>query len=278
MIGKLKAIYSTLSSKYRQVADFIIHNPDEVLMLTINDLSEKTRVSSATISRFMKHIYGMTFPQVKVAFAKSISKDFDNNARSVLSYDNSMFQIEKSLAENLKNLFEETIQLNPIKKIIEIAKMIAQAENIYLFGIGASALAVQDFALKLIKLGKRALFNMDANLAILNSSLCTEKDVVIAISYSGLTKEVLIPSKKAISKHCPVICITSDSRNKLSNIATCALCIPSTESMIIRMTAIYSRYGQFFLIDLLYMAIMKEITDNPDKIMEKYKDLLLELK
>ena len=278
MIGKLKAIYSTLSSKYRQVADFIIHNPDEVLMLTINDLSEKTRVSSATISRFMKHIYGMTFPQVKVAFAKSISKDFDNNARSVLSYDNSMFQIEKSFAENLKNLFEETIQLNPIKKIIEIAKMIAQAENIYLFGIGASALAVQDFALKLIKLGKRALFNMDANLAILNSSLCTEKDVVIAISYSGLTKEVLIPSKKAISKHRPGICITSDRRNKLSNIATRALCIPSTESMIIRMTAIYSRYGQFFLIDLLYMAIMKEITDNPDKIMEKYKDLLLELK
>lgn len=278
MIDKLQSVYSSLTAKYKEVADFIIQNTDEFLTMNINDFARRIDVSSATISRFMKQVFGMTFPQVKVAFAKASSLKPEEQEKSDITFAHSLFQIETSIANNVKKLFADTIQLNPVTKISVIAKMIAQAENIYLFGIGASGLAVQDFAQKLIKLGKRAIFNMDANLAILNSSLCTSKDLVIAISYSGLTREVLIPAKKARSRGCPVVCITGETQNKLMNVSDYILRIPSIEQMIIRITAIYSRYGQFFLVDLLYMATMKEITNDPETIMESYKDLLLELK
>lgn len=278
MIEKLKSIYPSLTTKYKAVADFIIPNTEEVLTMNINEFALRAGVSSATISRFMKQIYGMTFPQVKVAFAKESSQESDSQEAIKITYAHSLFQIENNMASTLSKLISDTIQLNPVNNITTIASMIAKAENIYLFGIGASGLAVQDFAQKLIKLGKRALFNMDANLAILNSSLCTPKDLVIAISYSGLTREVLIPTKKAQSRNCPVVCITGETPNKLMSLSNLVLRVPSIELMIIRMTAIYSRYGQFFLIDLLYMATMKEITNDPETIMEAYNDLLLELK
>lgn len=279
MIDKIKQIYSTLSGNDKLLADFIIANPEEVVTMNINELAERAAISSSSVSRFSKLLFGMTFPQFKVAIAKSISKvEGEEKQDYNVELTDSLYQIEKKLAYNIERVIKEVIELNSIQTISEIAALIAKSENIYLFGIGASGLATQDFAQKLIKLGKRALFNFDANLAILNSSLCTPNDLVIAISYSGLTKEVLLPVKKAKSQNCPVIAITGGKKNRLASESDYVLSIPLAESKIIRMTAIYSRYGQFVLIDALYLAVMKELGKSPDEIMSHYKDLLLELK
>ena len=279
MIDKIRQIYSTLSGNDRILADFIIQNPEEVVTMNINELAKRAEVSSSSVSRFSKLLFGMSFSQFKVAVAKSMSR---SNGEEKEDYDvvlsDSLYQIEKKLINNIKRLLEEVMENNSMQMISEVASLIAKSENIYIFGIGASGLATQDFAQKLIKLGKRALFNFDANLAILNSSLCTERDLVIAISYSGLTKEVLLPVRKAKQHHCPVVAITGGKRNRLTAESDYVLSIPLAESKIIRMTAIYSRYGQFVLIDALYLAVMKELGRTPDEIMANYKDLLLELK
>ncbi len=279
MIDKIKQIYSTLSGNDRILADFIITNPEEIVTMNINELAQRTGVSSSSVSRFSKLLFGMSFSQFKVAVAKSMSR---LNGEEKEDYDvvlsDSLYQIERKLINNIKRLLEEVMENNSIQMISEVASLIAKSENIYIFGIGASGLATQDFAQKLIKLGKRALFNFDANLAILNSSLCTERDLVIAISYSGLTKEVLLPVRKAKQHRCPVVAITGGKRNRLTAESDYVLSIPLAESKIIRMTAIYSRYGQFVLIDALYLAVMKELGKTPDEIMANYKDLLLELK
>ena len=278
MISKLSSIYDSLPAKDRLIADFLRKYTEEFLTMNISEVSQRLGVSSATVSRFIKRVFGMTFPEAKVAFAKSLSAGSAGVDKLGFSFRDSMFQIEMSLAGNIRKLYDDIIQINPIRRLTEIASMIASSETIYLFGIGASALAVQDFAQKLVKLGKRAVFNMDSNLAILNSSLCTCNDLVIAISYSGLTKEVLIPARKAASRGCRVVAMTASPSSPLAQISDYVLQTPQTDSMIVRMTAIYSRYGQFFLVDLLYIAAMKAMTDDPDKIMASYSDLLLELK
>lgn len=278
MKDKLKTIYTSLSGKDKEIATFLIANTEEALTLNISQVAKRINVSSASISRFTKLLFGMTFPQFKVALAKSLN-DSENRKESFrLSLDDSIFQIEKRIAGNLGNLFSEIVELNKAELINQIAKKIAKAENIYLFGIGASGLVVQDLSQKLIKLGKRTLFNLDGNHAILNSSLCTPNDLVIAISYSGLTKEVLVPVKKAKKLGTPVVSLTGGRKNRLISESDYVLSVPLTEDKIIRMTAIYSRYGLFYLADILYMATLKELTDSPEKLMEKYKDLLLELK
>ena len=279
MIDKIKQIYSTLTGNDKLLADFIIANPEEVVTMNINELAKRASVSSSSVSRFAKLLFGMTFPQFKVAIAKSVSRAEEDEKHDYnVELTDSLYKIEKKLINNIERVLKEVMDLNNVQTISDVASLIAKSENIYIFGIGASGLATQDFAQKLIKLGKRAIFNFDANLAILNSSLCTPRDLVIAISYSGLTKEVLVPVKKAKKQNCPVVAITGGKKNRLSSISDYVLSIPLAESKIIRMTAIYSRYGQFVLVDILYLAIMKELGKTPDEIMSGYKDLLLELK
>lgn len=260
------------------VADFIIDHAYEAVTMSISELSEKTGVSVATVSRFAKTLFGITFPQLKMMLAQELAGGDSKDNDYTLAVEDDMMIIQMRMARNLDRLFHDTIELNPPNIFTEIAKRIVEAEHIYLFGIGASGLAVQDLSQKLVKLGKSTSFNMDSNLAILNSSLCTERDFVIVISYSGLTKEVLIPAKKAQSAGCPVLSITGAAKNPLQRCADYHLSIPMTESKIIRITAIYSRYGEFFLIDLLFMAVMKELGMSVDELIDRYNDLLLELK
>lgn len=278
MITRLKEIRNSLSDKDRAVADYLIGHAPEVLNLSIGTLGERAGVSAATVSRFAKTLFGMTFPQLKVALAQDVAGGGGKQEDYALSIQSGMDQIQHRLAANLQQLFFKTCILNPASMFSEIAARIAKAKHVYLFGIGASGLAVQDLAQKLVKLGKRTSFNMDSNLAILNSSLCTDEDFVIAISYSGLSKEVLLPARKAKSCGCPVLAITSTEKNPLRRIADYELVVPLAESKIVRITAIYSRYGQFFLVDQLFLAVMKELGAEPEEFYDRYNDLLLELK
>lgn len=279
MIEKIKQVYSSLSDKDKRIADFMLSNYEEMLSMNINELAERTGVSASTISRFSTYVFSLSFPQLKVAMAKSLAKNPERNTDYSMSMDDSLYKLSSKLLLNIGKLFEETFSMNSSSSIETAAKMIMDASNIYIFGIGASGFAVQDLAQKLIKLQKRAIFNLDANLAIMNSSLCTKDDLVIAISYSGLTKEVLLPARKAKELGCQVISISGGNKNKLTAVSDLNLAIPLTESKIIRTTAIYSRYGQFLIIDMIYLALLKLLgEESVDTIMEGYSDLLLELK
>ena len=278
MIEKIRNIYPTLSDKDRKIADFMMADYEEMLSMNINELAERVGVSASTVSRFSNLVFGMSFPQLKVAMAKSLSSIDRKKNDFSMSMDDSLYQLESKLIGNISKLFGETIDMNPIQNIENAARLILDAGNVFIYGIGASGFAVQDLSQKLIKLKKRAIFNMDANLAIMNSALCTKNDIVIAISYSGLTKEVLLPVAKAKQNGCKIITISGGKKNKLVGMGDINLSIPLTESKIIRTTAIYSRYGQFLIIDMIYLALLKLMGSQVDDIMEGYSDLLMELK
>lgn len=67
-------------------------------------------------------------------------------------------------------------------------------------------------------------------------------------------------------------------KNKLCDISDYRIIVPNNEPRIIRLTSMFARYGQFFVIDLLFIGIAKKLSDNPEELMEKYKDILTELK
>ncbi len=278
MIDKLRQLAPLLTGKDRKIADFILQDTEEMLSMSINEVAEKVGVSASTVSRFAASVFELSFPQLKLALARSTAKAGKEIRDTDMSIDDSLSRLESKLTLNITKLFEETLSINPSGKIESAAKMILDADIIYIWGIGASGFAAQDLSQKLIKLQKRAIYNMDASLAIMNSSLCTPGDLGIAISYSGISKEVLIPSRKAKELGCPVISISGGNRNKLACLADINLSVPSREAKIIRTTAIYSRYAQFLLIDLLYLAMVKLLGASVDVMMEKYSDLLIELK
>ncbi len=276
MIGKIRLVYDELSKSDKRIADYFLEHKKDIVSMSIQQVADAAGTSSASVSRFVQKVFGISFADTKIELAMSMEEQEEAGGQFEWSLD--FDKIPAALLAGMKCVFEDTLKMNRLSELEEIAEVLAAADTIYLFGVGSSGIVAQDLVQKLIKLGKRAIYTHDANLGTINSSLCTDKDAVISISNSGLTKEVLVPSKKAKQRGAKLIAISGTMKNKLCDISDYRIVIPNSEPRILRLTSMFSRYGQFFAIDLLFIGVAKRLSDNPEKLLENYKDILLELK
>ena len=145
-------------------------------------------------------------------------------------------------------------------------KLIRNARNIYMLGIGASSLSAYDLFHKLKRANFNAFFYEDAHLNAEFFNYLTEEDVVIAFSYSGRTNEVIYPVKIASSKKASIIAVTRKKTNNLSKMADVLITVPNNEELT-RMGAITSKYSSLIVSDLLYFgAIQKDFENIKDNL------------
>ncbi|EPS46536.1 RpiR family transcriptional regulator [Clostridium botulinum A1 str. CFSAN002368] len=91
----------------------------------------------------------------------------------------------------------DTKELVDDEKLLEAVKAIKNAETIYLYGVGASAMVAMDFQYKLLRINKKVMFQQDSHLQLAVSVHITNRDVAVAISYSGNTREVNLAVEEA---------------------------------------------------------------------------------
>ncbi|MEC5119207.1 MurR/RpiR family transcriptional regulator, partial [Lactiplantibacillus plantarum] len=63
---RIQACQSNFSDKERQLATFLLKNQSQISHATISELSQKTAISTATISRFAKNLGFKNFQELKL--------------------------------------------------------------------------------------------------------------------------------------------------------------------------------------------------------------------
>ena len=142
-----------------------------------------------------------------------------------------------------------------------------KCRSICLFGMGASLLVAKDAYLKFLRINKPCIINDDWHAQLLQARNMMSDDLAIALSYSGMTKEVIECIKAAKEKGATVIAITRFEDNPLAKLADYNLSVSATE-FIFRSGAMSSRIAQLNIIDILYAAYVNQ----------KYDDGLKQLK
>lgn len=277
-MNKIVKIYDQLSKSEKLIADYFLNNKNEIISMNIYELSDKIGTSSASVSRFVKKVFGKSFSQTKIEIAKNLEDDSAQHALVIFNWADKFDQIPDKIIANINRVFRDVVDLNSIELFQKTVDWLNEAENIYLFGVGSSGLVAQDLQQKLIKLGKRALFITDSNFSVLNSMLATEKDVVIAVSNSGESKEVNIAVRKARENGAKIVSITKRRNNRLGKISDIVLVNPSTELNQTRLAPIFSRYEQLFIVDILFVGLSYNMKQSPDQLYIGYQELLKKLK
>jgi DNA-binding MurR/RpiR family transcriptional regulator len=270
MIYTIRSTYNKLPPSEKKVADFVMKNPKQVLNLSVFELADLCNVSAPSISRFVKRVFGMTFLETKVELAKSLSKIEKNNITEVLSWADDLSDMPSKIINEISLTCNDVIVANTVEKFKDVINLIKNAETIYLFAVGSSAMVATDFQTKLLKIGIKAIFISDSNLNILNSNICTSRDVAIAISFSGRTKEVNIAVNNAKKRNTPIVAITNIVDSHLAQLADYVLLSPSYETNENRLGAIFSRYGQLFIVDYLFVGIAKQVIKNTEQFSDSY--------
>ena len=83
------------------------------------------------------------------------------------------------------------------------------------------------------------------------------RDVVLAFSYSGQSKEILYSCRKALEKKAKVIAVTRRGESPLRNLADISLCVPDLED-VRRVGAFESLQTSLAMGWLIYLGVIRE--------------------
>lgn len=257
----LNAKYNTLTTQGKKIADNINQNPDKTIRMTAKVLGEASGASASAVIRLCQRLGYESLEIMKIHIAKSLNKDeLAVPIDTVISGGNTLTEVAQKLYASVQDTMLRTINMLDYEALKESVAILQKASRVYLFAIGGSALAAEDMCHKFNRIGKPCIFFQDGHTSLEFVSVVGKRDAVVAISYSGETKEVYLAAKGSLEKGAKVISITRDRTNTLSAFSTVILNIPEVEKRV-RVGVFGSKFSQMFITDVLYLSMLQKNFD-----------------
>ena len=270
VLTKIRAILSSLSSKEKEVADFILNHPKEIIHMSITEFAEHIHVAEATVFRFCKRLGYRGYQSFKIGLASEVVEPIENIHEEITAEDEILTLANKVFTSNIEAL-KDTLQLIEGETIQKVITILSSATKIDFYGSGGSAPIALDASHKFIRTGIFSNAYLDGHQQIMSASLLKEGQVAIGISHSGSNKDVIEAIQVAKQNGATTIGLTNYFKSPLANEVDYVLYTTSRETAF-RSEALTSRLVQLALIDVLYVAVslnrQEETLMNLQKIRE----------
>lgn len=268
VLKKIHATLDTMAPADRQIGQFIVDNPDEMLHLSSAALAEQTGRSQSSVVKFSQKLGFASYQQLKLAVSEAKTQQWQVPVGmvhgSIERGDTYLTVLQKLVASKLSSM-QQTMSVNSEHVIGEVVERLDKADRIHLTGVSASALVARDFAIKLMKLGRNVLHDSDSHVQLAGTPSLGPKDVLLAFSHSGASIETLRIAELARARGAAVVAITSLRTNPLSRIANLVLHSVGDDDGV-RSSAISARDAQLALTDLLFILLVQRQPDANDHI------------
>lgn len=254
--------YTTFTTVEKRIADYIFESGELLLEKSVQEASLAIGSSSASLVRFSRTLGYDGFSQFKqklsIAYAMHVdTKDYFEE----VSDSETPSSIKKKLKVRMNQMVETTNAALSDKTLLTVASCMEQAEIIYVYGIGASAIVAQDLSQKFSRIGKQVLFIQDPHLLVVDLSVEKERALFIGISMNGNTKEVVDIGCVAQQLKVPIVAITAKEDSNLGKLATHILQSISGENFQMRTAATMDLMAQLYVVDILFYLYLSEHFD-----------------
>lgn len=249
---KIKMLYNTMGNAEKNIADWITQNPGKIISLSIVELAEKCHCSEATVVRFSKRLGLSGYQELKISLA---AEGGGSAVNTHITANDSAYEMYEKVCNDIYLALELTKRsLNP-EAIGLAAKKLCSADKIVVFGLGNSASIAMDASHKFLRAGLNAVSYSDNHMQVIAASHLTPNDVVIGISHSGSSKDIVEALKKAREHGATTIAITNSGKSPILKHSDIVLSTSSDETQY-NILALNSRIVQLAIIDTLYFYIV----------------------
>jgi len=272
-LEKIQSHLDILSKSERKVAEVILASPQTAIHCSIATLARMADVSEPTVNRFCRRLDTKGFPDFKLHLAQSLANGTPYVNRNVDegdaadAYTSKIFESTMATLDQVKN----TLDISAVNRAVDL---LTQAKKISFFGLGASAAVAHDAMNKFFRFNIPVVYFDDIVMQRMSCMNCTEGDVVVLISHTGRTKNLVELAHLARENDATVIAITSQN-TPLANEATLALLLDVPEDTDVYMPMV-SRIAQLTLIDVLATGFTlrrgAKFRDNLKRVKEALKE------
>lgn len=264
LIHSIECNMAKFTKTEEQLAHYILKNPKEISQLTISQIAKKLFISPATVTRFSQKLAFSGFNEFRHELRRYV--DLHNNP--VIATDLKQVDYFNKLYQNHLEIIESTFRKITYADIQKVVNMLTSADKVHVYGIGSSGIAAQEFKSKFFRIGLTVESITDPHQAVMEASLCTNKSLVIGISISGETREVIRAVKIAKNEGASILAFTGNKNSKLAQHSDYSLLTISKSNMLMGEN-ISSILPLLLLFDLIYTELVAKDYKTRIQIREK---------
>ena len=265
----LQAKRDALTKGEREIADYVLSDPERATKLSSLTLAEQVGRSQSGVVKFCQKLGFSGYQDFRLAVTRASAQTRSVPADVVhdtIEASDSYATTFRKLVGLKTHAMQQTVSVNNDAAIGGALNAILKAHRVQLVGVGASSLVARDFGYKLQKLGCLILYDADSHIQIANSATLDTDDVIVALSYSGSSLETLSIAENARRSGATLISVTGLRPNKLAQLADIQLFVIADEQKA-RSSAITSRDAQLVVTDLLFLLLVQNMPGSGDRIL-----------
>lgn len=200
----IESKYEELTEVEKIIADYFLDTDDKDL--SSKTVSKKLYTSEAALTRFAKKLdlagYREFVYRYKLSRKMSFNKKKDTGSP--------VFDTYREILLKSYNLYSSEDYDRLVEEILS-------SKRIFVYGVGSSGNLANEFATRLIRLGLDAEAVTDTHALLLNSVRLHKGEMVIGISYSGKSIEVIEGLRKAAKLGLQTVLFVSNDKARWTN-------------------------------------------------------------
>ncbi|MGL5093329.1 MAG: MurR/RpiR family transcriptional regulator [Aeromonas sobria] len=241
---------NTYSQTLQRLGQFVLEQPQRVLYLTITELARESGTSEASVTRLCRGVGCRGYTEFKMALALETQQEQASQPQASATSAFSTL-IEESVAA-----LRDTGALVSKDALLQSAELLEQARQIQIYGVAASAMIGEYLAYRLLRMGISAQQFSDMHRAAMNATSLKPRDVVIAVSSSGSTKDLLHAVQLGKEHGASIIVLSNTSRSPLATQADQLLVAAKPEGPLTA-GSFHSKISAMLVIELLSQQLLE---------------------
>ncbi len=267
----IKDEYSQFFSAEKKVADFVLQDPQKTVDSNVSQLARQSGVSDATVVRMCHHLGYKGYYQFRITLARDLGRKQYEGVSTIEDMD-AVDKLFREYADTMLNI-GKNIDVEVMWKCVTLLKTCKQA---HIMAIGNTCPLAQYMGFRLGRVGIKCTYNIAAEYFMNHVNLADPEDILIAISQSGTSKQVIQGMELGKEKGLKSIAITAYAQSPISNLADYIL-LSGGEEAYFSYYKSYAHMNETAVIDALLSfvtneeMIKKRQADKPEMILSEYK-------
>lgn len=259
----IRARLPELSPSQARVGRKVLEDPLAIAGLSAEELARLAEVSQASVTRFCQALGLPSYQSLLLSIARESGQEGSRFKDD--GWDTTDIDLDVSPDDDLDTILRVLVAADvrglqlaarsmDLASVDRAVKYLASARRVDVYGSGASAVIAQELEMILFRIGVPVRAWTEPHQAHMSAALLTSRDVAIAISDSGNTREPYEALAQAKDRGARTIAITRDPRSPIGKLADLSLTAFGGEPGV-RIKSFASRHAQLLLIDLIYVRL-----------------------
>ena len=252
-----------LTKSGRTVAEYLLQHAGEAQYLSISSLAKECCVAEATVFRFCRALGFEGYHEMRIALAQANATGALGNQRVPEPDADTATLCEHASALLMTTINGTQNALSP-EAVDRASELLRKARQVYCLGQGGSMLLANDICARFACISTKFRTAGDSHLQLGTASLMTPEDVVLFVSYSGATRDMLETLRTAKAAGAKIILLTHYEDSPGAKLADVVLLCGAQESPL--------DSGNIPIkVALLYVAealVLRYTMDDPQNVMD----------